>query len=214
MVLEKTCLEGYKKLGKRVVVLEAIRKQLRYFTGRQLGLMRWWIRNTTTPAGNIVTASPISDLNSVLIASGTVLTAQSKTCGEFLFPMKEFFVAYPMTPLPADSITTKSTIPLRAEGTRNVIKSYKQAKRKANDITIVRAGFRVVLNDNSVMDISLAYGGVVHSPSQLVFTNESRMAPKTVEAKNTMEAFLGKKWFDKTVLEGAMAVLSCLKEWC
>ncbi|RPA89984.1 hypothetical protein L873DRAFT_1795753 [Choiromyces venosus 120613-1] len=42
---------------------------------------------------------------------------------------------------------------------------------------------------------------------KLVFTNESRMAPKTVEAKNTMEALLGKKWFDNTVLEDAMAAM-------
>jgi len=35
-VLEKACLEGYNKLGKRAFVLEAIRKQLRYFAGRQV----------------------------------------------------------------------------------------------------------------------------------------------------------------------------------
>ena len=33
------------------------------------------------------------------------------------------------------------------------------------------------------------------------------MAPKTIEAKNTMEALLGKKWFDNTVLEDAMAAM-------
>ncbi|RPA90391.1 molybdenum cofactor-binding domain-containing protein [Choiromyces venosus 120613-1] len=176
---EKACLEGCKKLGKRG-------KQLRYFAGRQ-------IRNTAMPAGNIVTASPISDLNPVLIASGTVLTAQSKTRGEFPLLMKEFFVAYRTTALPADSIITKLTIPLPAEGTREVIKSYKQAKRKDDDIAIVTAGFRVVLDESSVVtDISLAYGG---------------MAPKTVEAKNSMEALLGKKLFDNTVLEDAVAAM-------
>jgi len=45
------------------------------------------------------------------------------------------------------------------------------------------------------------------SYDQLVFTNKLRMAPKTVEAKNTMETLLGKKWFDNTVLEGAMAAM-------
>ncbi|RPA89994.1 hypothetical protein L873DRAFT_512091 [Choiromyces venosus 120613-1] len=145
------------------------------------------------PAGNIVTASPISDLNPVLMASGTVLTAQSKTRGEFPLLMKEFFVAYRTMALPADSIITKLTIPLPAEGTREVIKSYKQAKRKDDDIAIVTAGFRVVLDESSVVtDISLAYGG---------------MAPKTVEAKNSMEALLGKKLFDNTVLEDAVAAM-------
>ncbi|PWW71580.1 xanthine dehydrogenase [Tuber magnatum] len=185
-VLEKACLEGYNKLGKRALVLEAIRKQLRYFGGRQ-------IRNTATPAGNIVTASPISDLNPVFIASGAVLTARSKARGEFTLPLKEFFLAYRTTALPVDAIITKLTIPLPAEGAREVIKSYKQAKRKDDDIAIVTAGFRVVLDESGVTtDISLAYGG---------------MAQKTVEAKNTMEALLGKKWFDNTTLEGAMGAM-------
>ncbi|RPA92107.1 hypothetical protein L873DRAFT_1864936 [Choiromyces venosus 120613-1] len=158
-VLEVACLEGHKKLGKRRFVLEAIRKQLKYFAGRQ-------IRNTATPAGNIVTASPISDLNPVLIASGTVLTAQSKTRGQFPLPMKEFFVAYRMTALPADGIITKLTIPLPVEATQEVIKSYKQAKRKDDDIAIVTARFGVVLAEGSVVtDISLAYGGFVHYPT-------------------------------------------------
>ncbi|RPA89489.1 hypothetical protein L873DRAFT_1796063 [Choiromyces venosus 120613-1] len=47
-----------------------------------------------------------------------------------------------------------------------------------------------------------------------VFTNESRMASKMVKARNTMEAFCSKKWFDNTVIEGTMAILNCLKEWC
>ncbi|RPA93265.1 xanthine dehydrogenase [Choiromyces venosus 120613-1] len=173
-VLEKTCLEGYKKLGRR-------------------GQLRWSIRNTTTPTRDILTTSLISDLNPVLIASGTVLTAQSKTRGEFPLPMKELFVTYRTTALPADSIITKLAIPLPGEGTREVIKSYKQAKRKDDDIAIITARFRVVLDESSVVtDISLAYG---------------RMALKTVEAKSTMEAFLDKKWFDNTVLEGALAAM-------
>lgn len=40
-------------------VFAAMLKQLKYFAGRQ-------IRNVDTPAGNLVTASPISDLNPVL----------------------------------------------------------------------------------------------------------------------------------------------------
>ncbi|RPA88708.1 hypothetical protein L873DRAFT_1832155 [Choiromyces venosus 120613-1] len=117
----------------------------------------------------------------------------SKTRGEFPLLMKEFFVVYRTTALPADSIIAKLPIPLPAEGTREVIKSYKQAKRKDDDIAIVTAGFRVVLDESSVVtDISLAYGG---------------MAPKAVEAKNSMEALLGKKLFDNTVLEDAVAAM-------
>jgi len=80
--------------------------------------------------------------------------------------MKEFFLTYRKTALPADAIITKLTIPLPAEGAREVIKSYKQAKRKDDDIAIVTSGFRVVLDERGVVtDISLAYGGYVCSPA-------------------------------------------------
>lgn len=76
--------------------------------------------------------------------------------------MKEFFVAYRTTTLPEDAIITRLTIPLPAEGSREVIKAYKQAKRKDDDIAIVTAGLKVVLDESGVVkDVSLAYGGYV-----------------------------------------------------
>ena len=81
-------------------------------------------------------------------------------------PTKEFFLKYRTTALPADAIITKLTIPLPAEGVREVIKSYKQAKRKDDDIAIVTAGLKVVLDEcGTVTDISLAYGGYEYSPA-------------------------------------------------
>ena len=47
----------------------------------------------------------------------------------------------------------------------------------------------------------------VFSWHKLVFSDKSRIAPKTMDAKNTMEALLGKKWFDNTVLEDSMAAM-------
>ncbi|RPA92091.1 hypothetical protein L873DRAFT_1794484 [Choiromyces venosus 120613-1] len=201
-VLEMACLEGHKKLGKRGFILEAIKKQLRYFAGRQVCYPPAWLLDRADVAVDLEYCYAcwkhcyyfaISDLNPVLIAFGMILTAQPKTCGEFPLPMKEFFVAYRTMALPAGAIITKLTIPLPAKVTEEVIKSYKQAKRKDDDIAIVITRFRVVLDESSIVtDISLAYGG---------------MAPKTVEAKNTMEAPLGKKWFDNTVLEDAKAAM-------
>ncbi|RPB08102.1 hypothetical protein P167DRAFT_494625 [Morchella conica CCBAS932] len=182
-VMEHGCLEWYRKLGKRGMVLEAVRKQLRYFAGRQ-------IRNTATPAGNIATASPISDLNPVLVASGTILTAQSFSRGSFEIPLTDFFIGYRETALPADAVITQLAIPLSPVNSRVVVKAYKQAKRKDDDIAIVTAGMRASLDkDGLVKDVSLAYGG---------------MAPRTVTARNTEDVLRGKRWFDKNVLELAM----------
>lgn len=59
-----------------------------------------------------------------------------------------------------DAVITKLTIPLGVKNKRQVIKAYKQAKRRSNDSAVVTAGMRVILDDaGRVEDISLAYGG-------------------------------------------------------
>jgi xanthine dehydrogenase/oxidase len=185
--VERVCKELYGKIGQRASVLEAARKQLRYFAGRQ-------IRNVASLAGNIATASPISDMNPVFMASNTFVTAQSKRKGAFTLPMSTFFTAYRTTTLPEDAIITSIHIPLPPPGIREVTKAYKQAKRKDDDIAIVTSSFRVRLDDKGlVSDISLSYGG---------------MAPKTVLATESMKKLLGKKWHSSTTLDAAMVSLA------
>lgn len=186
--IENTCKILYSKLGRRAQVLEATRKQLRYFAGRQ-------IRNVASLAGNIATASPISDMNPVLLAAGAQLTIQSVALGSVLWPLTEkpFFIGYRLTSLPPDAIITKIHIPLAKPGSLEITKAYKQAKRKDDDIAIVTAAFRVRLNDQGLVeDISLVFGG---------------MAPMTVEAVKTMKYLHGKKWYNPKTLDEAMSNL-------
>jgi xanthine dehydrogenase/oxidase len=184
--IETVCKELYAKLGQRASALEAVRKQLRYFAGRQ-------IRNVASLAGNIATASPISDVNPVLMASGATLTVQSKKKGQFSLPMSSFFVAYRKTTLPDDAVITGIKIPLSPTEVREITKAYKQAKRKDDDIAIVTASFRVRLDDEGlVTESSLAYGG---------------MAPKTVFAAETMKNLIGKKWHSSSTLDEVMVSL-------
>jgi len=185
--IETVCKGLSRRLGQRGSILEAIRKQLRYFAGRQ-------IRNVASLAGNIATASPISDINPVLMTSGASLTVQSKSKGIFKLEMSTFFIGYRTTALPADAIITQIHIPLSPPGAREITKAYKQAKRKDDDIAIVTAAFRVRLDDEGLISgISLAYGG---------------MAPKTVEAKSTMKCLLRKKWHSSTTLNEGIASLA------
>ncbi|KAH6712730.1 xanthine dehydrogenase-like protein [Leptodontidium sp. MPI-SDFR-AT-0119] len=185
--VESVCNILSVELGQRGSVLEAARKQLRYFAGRQ-------IRNVASLAGNIATASPISDMNPVLLACGATLTAQSLSKGKFDLPMSTFFTGYRATTLPPDAVITHIHIPLPPPETRELTKAYKQAKRKDDDIAIVTAAFRIRLStDGTVSEISLAYGG---------------MAPKTVEAKETMKLILGKKWEVRATLEGCIESLA------
>lgn len=163
----------------------AILKQLKYFAGRQ-------IRNVGTPAGNLATASPISDLNPVFLASGSILVAQSATDGEFKLPINSFFKSYRTTTLPSEAILAKIRVPIAREK-GEFLRTYKQAKRKDDDIAIVTAALRIILNDASIVEsCTLAYGG---------------MASMTVGAKGAMAYLEGKEWGNPAVLEGAMNAL-------
>jgi xanthine dehydrogenase/oxidase len=194
--VERICKAARMHLGKRGQVLGALRKQLRYFGGRQ-------IRNVATLAGNIATASPISDAFPVLMASEAMVTIGrlDKATGavsEEHVPLSNFVKGYRRTTLTEevqDGVLTAVRIPLPASNSQEqeVIKAYKQSKRKEDDIAIVTACFRVRLdNTGHVEDAVLAYGG---------------MAPTTRLATHTQAALRGVTWSDHSALEKALESL-------
>jgi xanthine dehydrogenase/oxidase len=182
--LEDLAKEAVQHYGKeKGQPFEAIYKQLRYFAGRQ-------IRNVGTPAGNLATASPISDLNPVFVATNATLIAKSLEQTTEI-PMSEFFKAYRVTALPPDAVIAGIRIPVFQKG--EYMRAYKQAKRKDDDIAIVNAALRVRLSDDNVVeDCSLVYGG---------------MAPITIAAKQAMAFLKGKTFTDPKTLEGVMSEL-------
>jgi xanthine dehydrogenase/oxidase len=183
--LEDICMKAIEHYGPiRGQPFKAIHKQIRYFAGRQ-------IRNVGTPAGNLATASPISDLNPVFVATNTVLVAKSLD-KETEIPMTEFFKGYRLTALPPDAVIASLRIPVAREK-GEFLRAYKQAKRKDDDIAIVNAALRVSLDEgHKIESVNLIYGG---------------MAPTTVAAKEAMDYLYGKKWTDPATLEGTMNAL-------
>lgn len=190
--VERLCKETKTQIGKRGQVLDALRKQLRYFGGRQ-------IRNVATLAGNIATASPISDALPVLMASGASVTIGrlDKDTGNVLeqeVPLSKFVKGYRRTSLTEemqDGVLSSIRIPLpplEGQGSE-VIKAYKQAKRKEDDIAIVTACFRVRLDNTGLVDDAVfAYGG---------------MAPTTRLAPETQTSLRGLPWSDPSTLDKA-----------
>lgn len=180
--LENICDEAVKHYGAlKAQPFQAIRKAIRYFAGRQ-------IRNVGTPAGNIATASPISDLNPVFVATNAILLAKSMKKTTEL-PMDEFFKSYRVTALPDDAIIAAIRVPLASEK-GEFIRTYKQSKRKDDDIAIVNACFRIKMDEDSVVkSANLVYGG---------------MAPLTIQAKNAMNALIGRIFKDPKTLEHVM----------
>ncbi|PQE09154.1 xanthine dehydrogenase protein [Rutstroemia sp. NJR-2017a WRK4] len=182
--LESIVQEAAKHYGpEKGQVFTAIHKQLKYFAGRQ-------IRNVGTPAGNLATASPISDLNPVFVSSNAILIAKSLD-KETEIPMSQFFTGYRMTALPPDAIIASIRIPVTQKG--EYIRAYKQSKRKDDDIAIVNAALRVCIDDSEIVtSASLVYGG---------------MAPTTIAAKKAGAYLMGKKLTELSTLEGTMNAL-------
>lgn len=183
--LEDICREALKHYGeRRGQPFATILKQIRYFAGRQ-------IRNVGTPAGNLATASPISDLNPVFVATRSTLIAKSLHETTEI-PMGEFFKGYRTTALAPDAIIAGLRIPTSKE-TGEYVQAFKQAKRKDDDIAIVNSALRISLDEDTIVEsCDLVYGG---------------MAPTTIAAKKTQEFLTGKKLADLNTLEGAMNAL-------
>jgi xanthine dehydrogenase/oxidase len=183
--LESICEHAIPHYGwERAQVFEAMLKQLKFFAGRQ-------IRNVGTPAGNLVTASPISDLNPVFWAANAVLVAKSST-KETEIPVSQFFTGYRKTALAQDAIIASIRIPV-TQSKGEYFRAYKQAKRKDDDIAIVTGALRVRLDDAGIVqEAALIYGG---------------MAAMTAAAKTAMEYLVGRRFADLETLEGTMNAL-------
>ncbi|KAJ6516474.1 Molybdopterin-binding domain of aldehyde dehydrogenase-domain-containing protein [Mycena sanguinolenta] len=165
--------------------IEAVRTQLRYFAGLQ-------IRNVASVGGNIATASPISDLNPVWVATSAKVLAASAGNSQIELPLADFFTGYRKTTLPREAVIVKIIVPINDTADREVVRAYKQAKRRDDDIAIVTACFVMRINsEGEISHVRLAYGG---------------MAATVLSAKKTEKILTGKPFSSKT-LEEALEVL-------
>ncbi|KAL9651081.1 hypothetical protein ABK040_002798 [Willaertia magna] len=165
--------------------------------------LKWFastpIRNCASIGGNIVTASPISDINPLLVAMECQLTIMNPQRETRQVEMRNFFKGYRIVDLKEDEILLTVSIPLNQnEKEIEVVKEYKQAKRREDDIAIVTSGMKMLFTEDPVhkyivKKCVLAYGG---------------MSFKTVVAEKTSNYFIGKPFNQETLKEG----LECLKE--
>uniref|UniRef100_A0A8B9QN24 Xanthine dehydrogenase/oxidase n=1 Tax=Apteryx owenii TaxID=8824 RepID=A0A8B9QN24_APTOW len=166
-------------------VFQAVLEQLRWFAGPQ-------IRNVAALGGNIMTASPISDLNPVLMASGSKLTLISNEGKRTITMDEKFFTGYRKTILKPEEILLSVEIPYSRKG--EYFSAFKQASRREDDIAIVTCGMRVQFHEGTsqVEEIKLSYGG---------------MAPTTVLAIKTCQKLIGRDWNEK-LLQDACHLLA------
>ncbi|XP_055613911.1 xanthine dehydrogenase [Uranotaenia lowii] len=163
----------------------AIVNMLHWFAGKQ-------IRNVAAVGGNIMTGSPISDLNPIFMAAGIELEVASLDKGTRKVRMGDgFFTGYRRNVILPEEVLVSLVIPKTNKDYHFV--AYKQAKRRDDDIAIVNGAFKIVFEPNMdiVKEIHLAYGG---------------LAPTTILAKKTALAMVGQKW-DKNLIESVNDLL-------
>ncbi|KAK5644720.1 hypothetical protein RI129_006020 [Pyrocoelia pectoralis] len=159
-------------------IFKGIVDMLNWFAGKQ-------IRNVAAVGGNIMTGSPISDLNPIFIASKIELDLRSKERGIRKIQMDDkFFTGYRKNTVESDEVLVGIIIPYTKEN--QYFCAYKQARRREDDIAIVNCAINVILegSTNVIRDINFAFGG---------------MAPTTVTAPNTSRVLIGHPWNESTL---------------
>jgi xanthine dehydrogenase/oxidase len=174
-------------------VFQAFLTIIRWFAGTQ-------IRNVATPAGNIITGSPISDFNPIFLCANSTftLTSLDTSLKSRNVPATSFWTGYRQNVCNNSEILEKIFIPFTTQ--REFVRSYKQAKRRDDDIAIVNAGLRVVLDENNVVkEASFAFGGV---------------SGVTVRASLAEASVIGKVWSDKSMINCLIAKINEVGYYC
>ncbi|CAF5109530.1 unnamed protein product, partial [Rotaria magnacalcarata] len=161
-------------------ICEALLNQLRYFASTQ-------IRNVASLGGNIITASPISDINPVLQAANAILELHhAETNIVRQIPLREFFLGARHISMDENEVLVTIHIPLPDSSVKYFLRSYKQARRRDDSKGIVSAGFQVQLEQSHSSD----------SQWQVAFACFSfgGMGSTTVMAKITQQNLIGLPW--------------------
>ncbi|KAI6654571.1 Xanthine dehydrogenase/oxidase [Oopsacas minuta] len=169
-------------------VLSAIIDMLRKYGGQQ-------IRNLACIGGNLITASPIADMNPILLAAKCQLNIASADKGERVLPLDQsFFPGYRRVAIKPGEVLISVLIPWMSKN--EYFNAYKQARRRDDDISIVSSAcWLKVRNYNTskyyIEDCRLVFGG---------------MAPITKLADKTSTSLIGCEW-NRHVLERGLELL-------
>lgn len=184
--MEAVLQEAVRSLSVRQTeVFRAVLEQLQWFAGKQ-------IRNVAAVGGNIMTASPISDLNPVFMAAASKLTLRDKEGSRVVEMDQNFFTGYRRTIVRPQEVLVSIHVPFSTQS--QFVRAYKTSRRREDDISVVTATFSVTFESGSdlVQDLRLVYGG---------------MGPTTVQAPRTEERLRGRHWGEE-LLQNACSSLA------
>ncbi|MEL7211825.1 MAG: xanthine dehydrogenase small subunit [Pseudomonadota bacterium] len=145
----------------------------------------WQIRNMGTIGGNIANGSPIGDTPPVLIALGAQVILRKGDARRTL-PVEAFFIDYGKQDRAPGEFVEHIDIPLAQTGSLHA--AYKISKRRDEDISAVAAGFNITVQDDTITDARIAFGGMAATPKR---------------ATNVENALIGQPWSEATLRAAA-----------
>jgi xanthine dehydrogenase/oxidase len=132
-------------------------------------------------------------MNPILQAANAVLELHRTEMNSIrLVPLREFFLGYRRVAMTDDEVLVNIHIPLPSSSNKIFLRSYKQARRRDDDIGIVSAGLQVELesihsSDKQqwrIVSACFSFGG---------------MGPTTILTKNTQQKLIGQFWTKVTI---------------
>ncbi|EER16263.1 xanthine dehydrogenase, putative [Perkinsus marinus ATCC 50983] len=133
-------------------VLRGVVAMLRLFASEH-------VRNLATLGGNIVTASPISDLNVIWVAAGATFRIAMLESAEVKYrdvAADDFFLSYRKVDLQDNEILVSVTVPLRYD----IFRVFKQSRRRQDDLAIVNVAIAARLVEGVISEARVALGGM------------------------------------------------------
>ncbi len=128
----------------------------------------WPIRNRATLSGNILNASPIADMVSLLLVLDSELTFRSGSAKRSV-PLRSFYTGYKTYDMRPGEILEAVSFPVPAPGT--LFHWEKVSKRRTLDIATVNTGIRMRMNGGVIEDAAVSLGGVAPVPLYLEETS-------------------------------------------
>ena len=189
---EMKVADGYLEIGAGVSYTDAwdeIKKHYPDFGEliRRIGSTQ--VRNAGTIGGNVANGSPIGDTPPALIAAGASLVLR-KGGARREIDLESFFIDYGKQDRQPGEFVEMVKLPLPKAGAK--FRSYKISKRFDQDISAACGAFMADIENGTVKDIRICFGGMAGTPAR---------------AKHTEAALIGKAWTEESV-KAAMAEMA------
>ncbi len=187
---EMKATKGRLRVGARVTLANVRQATKNSELGRFLDLFASpQIKNVATLVGNVVNASPIADTPPALLVLEADVEVHGPK-GKRKVPLRNFFLGYKKTALRPGEIVTHVIFDLPKKN--EVVRIFKASQRKDLDISAVNAAFRWKKRNETLEQISIAYGGVAATALRLPATEKALLGRRLDkeafhEARNALQ---------------------------